>query len=101
MSNDPPRNCVNRLAQVIKSPSPLETHKQSYLMAGICGSILHVRRKGSAVTGERVWVSLVNADSKYQRLWGEFNARSGFMDALDAATEVSMRNHIYVPPANS
>lgn len=66
--------------------------------AGVCGSILHVRDRCSEGEGERVWVTVRDADAKYQLLWGQFDERSGRMECLGGETEVRSCRHTAVAP---
>ncbi len=58
--------------------------------AGICGSMLHVRGRGDSGVGERVWITVRDADSQYQRLWGKFDPNTSHVECLEPGTEVSV-----------
>ena len=50
--------------------------------------MLHVREAGSSDDGQRVWVTVKDADAQYQRLWGQFNPSTSQVDLLLPKLEV-------------
>lgn len=54
----------------------------------MCGTILSTRPKGEKGEGDRAWVSLYEADARYQKLWGTYNPKSGLMESFEGGEEV-------------
>ncbi|EPS69815.1 hypothetical protein M569_04944, partial [Genlisea aurea] len=67
------------------------------LVSGVCGSILHSRRKNKKSGAEtRVWVRILLADWEFKKkLWSIYNPQTGYTEPLDDTTEITVPQDDY------
>ncbi|KAK6137726.1 hypothetical protein DH2020_028531 [Rehmannia glutinosa] len=65
------------------------------LVSGVCGSILHSKKKKSG-SETRVWVRILLADLEFKKkLWSMYNPETGYTEALDDSTEITVPQDDY------
>lgn len=59
------------------------------LVSGMGGSVLHARRRSDPKFDLRVWVRILFANLDFKKyLWSLYNARTGYVEALDKDVEI-------------